>query len=76
MVTTLRSDREDLIQKAAGWLLREAGKTDERRLELYLRRNGADLARTTLRYAIERFPVTRRREILLRTRPRFYPSLP
>jgi len=76
VASALRSDREDLVQKAAGWLLREAGKTDMRRLERYLRRNGADIARTTLRYAIERFPPTRRREILLRTRPHLYPSLP
>ena len=38
----LHADQEDLIQKAVGWMLREAGKVDERRLERYLRRNGRD----------------------------------
>ena len=52
----LHADREDLIQKAVGWALREAGKTDMPRLERYLRANGAAIPRTTLRYAIERFP--------------------
>lgn len=64
----LHADREDLIQKAVGWALREAGKTDMPRLERYLRANGAAIPRTTLRYAIERFPARRRKEILIATR--------
>ena len=35
----LHADREDLIQKAVGWALREAGKVDAARLERYLRAN-------------------------------------
>jgi 3-methyladenine DNA glycosylase AlkD len=64
----LHADAEDLIQKAVGWLLREAGKVDERRLERYLRANGPAIPRTTLRYAIERFPETKRRTLLAATR--------
>jgi 3-methyladenine DNA glycosylase AlkD len=64
----LHADQEDLIQKAVGWALREAGKTDMPRLERYLRANGAAIPRTTLRYAIERFPATLRKEILIATR--------
>jgi 3-methyladenine DNA glycosylase AlkD len=60
----LHVDREDLIQKAVGWMLREAGKADAARLERYLRANGASIPRTTLRYAIERFAPARRRELL------------
>jgi 3-methyladenine DNA glycosylase AlkD len=60
----LHGDREDLIQKAVGWMLREAGKADSARLERYLRANGASIPRTTLRYAIERFAPARRRELL------------
>jgi 3-methyladenine DNA glycosylase AlkD len=64
----LHGDEEDLIQKAVGWALREAGKPDMARLERYLRANGASIPRTTLRYAIERFPETRRRALLEATR--------
>ena len=64
----LHADDADLIQKAVGWMLREAGKADERRLERYLRANGARIPRTTLRYAIERFPPARRRSLLRTTR--------
>jgi 3-methyladenine DNA glycosylase AlkD len=63
----LHPDREDLIQKAVGWMLREAGKTDMPRLERYLVANGAHIPRTTLRYAIERFAEAKRREILVVT---------
>jgi 3-methyladenine DNA glycosylase AlkD len=64
----LGGDREDLIQKATGWLLREAGKTDPARLEAFLRHSGRRLGRTSVRYAIERFPADTRRELLERTR--------
>jgi 3-methyladenine DNA glycosylase AlkD len=64
----LHGDGHDLIQKAVGWSLREAGKTDMPRLERYLRDHGASIPRTTVRYAIERFPDAKRRALLIATR--------
>jgi 3-methyladenine DNA glycosylase AlkD len=61
------ADADDLIQKANGWLLREAGKTDMVRLEEFLRLFGPSIPRTTLRYAIERFPESKRKALLLAT---------
>jgi 3-methyladenine DNA glycosylase AlkD len=46
----------DLLQKAVGWLLREAGKRDEQRLKDWLSTRYATMPRTMLRYAIEKFP--------------------
>ena len=46
----------DLLQKAAGWLLREAGKRDEQRLKDWLSTRFQTMPRTMLRYAIEKFP--------------------
>lgn len=63
-VWALRDDPEDLLHKACGWLLREAGKTDAGRLEWFLVERGAALPRTTVRYAIERFAPGRRHQLL------------
>ena len=64
----LHHDKEDLIQKAVGWLLRETGKKDPARLERYLRANGPAIPRTTVRYAIERFPPRTRLALLKATK--------
>jgi 3-methyladenine DNA glycosylase AlkD len=66
----LHADSEDLIHKAVGWMLREAGKTDMGRLERYLIQHGSRIPRTTVRYAIERFPPEMRRSLLLETKDR------
>jgi len=75
VTAALHPDQHDLIHKAAGWLLREAGKTDPVRLERYLLANGPTIPRTTLRYAIERFPTGKRRELLAATRSQSPKSL-
>jgi 3-methyladenine DNA glycosylase AlkD len=59
---------DDLIHKANGWLLREAGKTDPLRLERFLLAHGPAIPRTTLRYAIERFPEAKRKALLAKTK--------
>ena len=59
---------DDLVQKAAGWLLREVGKRDMERLEKFLLQHGPTIPRTTLRYAIERFPESKRKRLLAQTR--------
>jgi 3-methyladenine DNA glycosylase AlkD len=73
---TLHGDTDDLIQKAVGWLLREAGKSDAVRLERYLLKSGPGMPRTTVRYAIERFPDARRRALLQATRAPGMPRAP
>ena len=59
---------EDLIHKATGWMLREAGKPDPARLEGFLLEHGPKIPRTTLRYAIERFPPEKRKTLLEKTK--------
>ena len=54
----------DLIHKAVGWLLREAGKRDKPALEAYLSPRYAVMPRTMLRYAIEKFPEPERQYYL------------
>jgi 3-methyladenine DNA glycosylase AlkD len=65
----LLDDRHDLIHKATGWLLREAGKICEPELLDFLRRHYARLPRTALRYAIERLDAGARKAWLRGPQP-------
>lgn len=60
----LLSDKHELIHKAVGWALREAGKVSRSALLSFLEQHYESIPRTTLRYAIERFPASERKEIL------------
>ena len=62
----LTGHAHDLIHKAAGWMLREAGKRDAARLSAFVDAHWHEMPRTMLRYAIEKYPEAERKAVLSR----------
>ncbi|MFH1258092.1 MAG: DNA alkylation repair protein [Candidatus Micrarchaeota archaeon] len=57
-------DKDDMVQKGTGWLLREAAKKHEDEVFAFLLKH-KDAGRTLLRYAVERFPGKRKKAVLV-----------
>lgn len=63
----LKNDPQDLIHKAVGWMLREAGKQNSVELIEFLDQHMSNMPRTMLRYAIERLPESQRKSYLMKS---------
>lgn len=62
----LLADKQDLMHKAVGWMLREVGKRNPDLLRAFLADHIREMPRTALRYAIEKFPESERRAWLVK----------
>lgn len=62
----LISHPHELMHKAVGWMLREAGKRDMARLSAFVDAHWHEMPRTMLRYAIEKYPEAERKAVLSR----------
>ncbi len=64
IASQLLADKHDLIHKAIGWMLREAGMHSRAEMVDFLKRNYSRMPRTALRYAIEHLPEAQRKRAL------------
>jgi len=64
IATILMKDKEDLIHKAVGWMLREVGNRDRQAQTDYMASRYKKMPRTMLRYAIEKYPAGQRKAYL------------
>jgi 3-methyladenine DNA glycosylase AlkD len=60
----LAKDKHELVQKAVGSWIREAGKRDQQQLVRFLEKHAGSMPRTMLRYAVEKLPVAQRAKFL------------
>jgi 3-methyladenine DNA glycosylase AlkD len=60
----LLKDEEDLMHKAVGWMLREMGKRDEKKLLAFLESHAAHMPRTMLRYSLEKLSEPQKRRYM------------
>jgi len=61
---SLMNDKDDLVQKGYGWLLKEASKLHQKEIVEYLMNNKREMPRTALRYAVEKLPKDLRDAVL------------
>ena len=68
MAEKLLGDKHDLIHKAVGWALREAGKLNGKELRGFLSNHSHEMPRTMLRYSIEKFSESERKQWLIESK--------
>jgi 3-methyladenine DNA glycosylase AlkD len=59
-------DKDDMVQKGYGWMLKEASKPYQNEVYQYVLKHRRDMPRTALRYAIEKMPLEMRAEAMKR----------
>ncbi len=59
-------DKDDMVQKGYGWMLKEASKKHQAEVFDYVMKRKAEMPRTALRYAIEKMPAEMRKKAMER----------
>jgi 3-methyladenine DNA glycosylase AlkD len=65
----LLKDRDDMVQKGYGWMLKEASKVHQKEVYDFVIRNKKEMPRTAYRYAIEKMPPDLRKKAMEKDLP-------
>jgi len=57
-------DKDDMVQKGYGWMLKVASEVNQQDVFLYVMKNKFQMPRTSLRYAIEKMPAELKRKAM------------
>ena len=63
---SLLFDEEDLVQKAYGWMLKEASNANQKIIFDFVMKYKLSMPRTALRYAIEKMPANLKKQAMIR----------
>lgn len=61
---TLLTDRDDLVQKGYGWMLKAASQAHQSEIFKYVMQHKSNMPRTVLRYAIEKMPAEMKKKAM------------
>jgi 3-methyladenine DNA glycosylase AlkD len=64
LATILLTDKDDMVQKGYGWMLKVASYFDQKTIFNFVMKNKANMPRTALRYAIEKMPQELRKQAM------------
>lgn len=64
IASILLTDKDDLVRKGYGWMLKEASKQHQQEVFEFVMKNKKEMPRTSLRYAVEKFPLDLRTEAM------------
>ncbi len=63
----LLKDKDDMVQKGYGWMLKEASKSHQAEVYNYIMKQKGEMPRTALRYAIEKMPEGLRKNAMVKS---------
>ncbi len=63
---TLFHDKEDLVQKGYGWMLKSASVHNQKEVFEFVMKHKSSMSRTALRYAIEKMPTNLKKQAMIK----------
>ena len=63
---TLLYDKEDLVQKGYGWMLKSASVHNQKEVLEFVMKHKSSMPRTALRYAVKKMPANLKKQVMMK----------